>query len=89
MAELKSWIRRHRIQVIGASPDGAVDYDEEIYKGPILLLLGGERKGLSEEQRSICDRIVRIPMTSGIDSLNLAVAGSLLMYEVIRSMSRR
>ncbi len=51
---------------------------------PALLMLGGERKGLTDEQRSMCDRIVRIPMVEGMDSLNVAVAGSLLMYEVFR-----
>jgi TrmH family RNA methyltransferase len=45
-------------------------------------MLGGERKGLSEEQRRCCDALVKIPMRGRCDSLNLAVAGSLLLYEV-------
>lgn len=48
-------------------------------------MLGGERKGLTAEQRRLCSRIVPIPMVEGMDSLNVAVAGSLLMYEVFRS----
>ncbi len=52
--------------------------------GPAVLLLGEERRGLSEAQRSLCDATVRIPMVGDVDSLNLAVAGSLMLYEVFR-----
>ena len=61
------------------------DYDRFRYKRPAVLVLGTERSGLSDEQRIACQHVVRIPMVGGIDSLNLAVAGSLLMYQVFRS----
>jgi TrmH family RNA methyltransferase len=82
---LRRWVRMHKIHVIGASPDGWEDYDCVCYRRPSLLILGTERSGLTDEQRRICERIVRIPMVDGMDSLNLAVAGSLLLYEVFRS----
>ncbi len=44
-------------------------------------MLGSERKGLSELQKDCCDEWVRIPMKGGIDSLNLGVAASILLYE--------
>jgi tRNA G18 (ribose-2'-O)-methylase SpoU len=47
--------------------------------------LGNERSGLTAEQRSLCETIVSIPMVAGTDSLNLAVAGSLLLYAAFRS----
>ena len=84
--QLRRWARINNIQVIGVSPDGAEDYREVMYTRPAVLMLGGERKGLTDEQRGMCNRIVRIPMVEGMDSLNLAVAGSLLMYEVFRSL---
>ena len=83
--QLRRWVRLHNTQVIGSSPDGTEDYDQVRYTRPAVLMLGGERKGLTEEQRSICHHIVRIPRLEGMDSLNVAVAGSLLMYEVFRS----
>jgi RNA methyltransferase, TrmH family len=85
--QLLRWVRMTNIQVIGASPDGAEDYRQVSYTRPALLMLGGERKGLTDEQRSMCTRLVRIPMVEGTDSLNVAVAGSLLMYEVFRCSS--
>jgi len=81
----KQWIETHQLAVIGASPDGGVEYDQVRYKRPAVLLLGHERSGLTDEQRSLCRQIVRIPMVAGADSLNLAVAGSLLLYAVFRS----
>lgn len=83
----RNWIKTHRLTVIGASPDGVVEYDRVRYARPTALMLGHERSGLTDEQRSLCQQIVRIPMVGGADSLNLAVAGSLLLYAVFRSDS--
>jgi RNA methyltransferase, TrmH family len=49
-------------------------------------MLGNERSGLTKDQESMCQKIVRIPMADGMDSLNVAIAGSLLLYEVFRSV---
>jgi len=85
MEQLRRWVLTNDIEVIGASPEGQVDYDQVSYTLPAVLMLGSERKGLTDEQRVMCNRIVRIPMVEGMDSLNLAVAGSLLMYKVFHS----
>jgi len=82
--QLRQWLRMNKVDVIGASPDGLEDYRKVSYSRPALLMLGSERKGLTDEQRGMCSRVVRIPMIEGMDSLNVAVAGSLLMYEVFR-----
>ena len=84
----RRWIQLYRLAVIGASPDGVVEYDQVRYTRPAVLLLGNERSGLTDEQRLLCRQIVRIPMVGGTDSLNLAVAGSLLLYAVFRSTVR-
>jgi len=82
---LRRWIETHQPTVVGASPDGVVEYDQVRYTRPTVLLLGNERSGMTEEERSLCQQIVRIPMVGGMDSLNLSVAGSLLLYAVFRS----
>src|SRR5688572_7797659 len=58
----RHWIQTHHLSVIGASPDGVVEYDQVRYARPTVLLLGNERSGLTDEQRSLCQQIVRIPM---------------------------
>jgi len=80
----RHWTQTHRLTVIGASPDGVVEYDQVRYPRPTALLLGNERSGLTDEERSLCGQIVRIPMVGGTDSLNLAVAGSLILYAAFR-----
>jgi TrmH family RNA methyltransferase len=87
--QLRRWALTHQLQVVGASPDGAWDYDRVRYTRPTVLLLGEERRGLTADQRTLCHQIVRIPMVEGSDSLNLAVAGSLLLYEIARSVLRQ
>jgi RNA methyltransferase, TrmH family len=44
--------------------------------------MGGERQGLSPDQEALCDALVRIPMVGASDSLNLAVATGVMLYEV-------
>jgi RNA methyltransferase, TrmH family len=85
LSELRRWMHRHRCPCIGASPDGNIDLHQFNYPASTLLFLGEERQGLTQQQRELCQDLVRIPMVGTADSLNLAVAGSLLMYEVYRS----
>jgi TrmH family RNA methyltransferase len=87
-AQLRQWVHQHKLLVVGASPDGMVEYDQVRYARPTVLVLGEERGGLTADQRALCQQIVRIPMVAGADSLNLGVAGSLLMYAVVRALQR-
>ena len=50
--------------------------------------MGSERKGLSSDLQSICDAMVRIPMVGNSDSLNIAVATGILLYEVFNQRHR-
>jgi TrmH family RNA methyltransferase len=87
-AELAAWAGRHGVVMIGSSPSAGLDYRTATYRRPLLLLLGGEARGLSAEQLAACDRVVAIPMAGRGDSLNLAVAAGLLLYEAYRGDSR-
>ena len=51
----RQWIEKNDLAVIGASPDGEVEYDQVQYRRPTILLLGNERSGLTTEQRSFCE----------------------------------
>jgi RNA methyltransferase, TrmH family len=82
---LNQWLHHHSCHVIGASPDGTIDFHQFDYPGSTVLFLGEERQGLTQQQRDLCQHLIRIPIVGTADSLNLAVAGSLLMYEVYRS----
>ena len=84
LKSLRQWTTKHGVQVIGASPDGDVSFNRTRYGTRVMLMIGEERRGLTAEQRMLCNQLVRIPMQDHLDSLNAAVAGSLLLYEVLR-----
>jgi TrmH family RNA methyltransferase len=86
---LRHWLRRHRCRAVGASPEGSSELHRFDYPRPTILVLGEERGGLTPSLRGLCPYLVRIPMVGAADSLNLAVAGSLLLYEVYRARSAR
>jgi TrmH family RNA methyltransferase len=83
--ELVAWAAAHGARLVGTSPGAATDYRQGRYARPLVLVLGGERRGLAPEQLAACAEVVRIPMTGRGDSLNLAVAAGLLLYEAYRA----
>jgi TrmH family RNA methyltransferase len=81
-AALARWATQQGCPLVGTSPAAAQDYHAVAYRAPTILLMGGERKGLSSELQALCDPLVRIPMVGRSDSLNLAVATSVMLYEL-------
>ena len=77
------WVQGSDYTVIGASADGTQHYRDMDYTLPLILMMGSEGYGLSPEQRGLCDELVAIPMYGQNDSLNLAVATGVLLYEAI------
>jgi RNA methyltransferase, TrmH family len=88
VADVLRWKDRQQCVLVGTAPSAVTDYQAVDYHAPTVLLLGGERKGLSSELRALCDVVVRIPMLGDTDSLNLSVAASLLLYEVFNQRRR-
>ena len=89
LRQFENWVGRHRLPVFGATADARRSHFDTRFANASVLVLGNERKGLSDGLRRVCRSFVRIPMTEGLDSLNVSVAGSLLMYEVFRGSCRR
>ena len=81
----QAWVKAREVLVLGASPDGQHDFDEFDYPKATFLFLGEEKHGLTEPQRALCSQLLRIPMSGSSDSLNLGVAGSLMLYQISRS----
>jgi TrmH family RNA methyltransferase len=71
--------------VAGTHLKGAVDYRSvDFYRGPVLLMMGNEQQGLPESLAASCDRLLRIPQAGRADSLNLAVATGIMLFEIRR-----
>lgn len=75
--------------VVGATPDGAEEAWAADLARPLALVLGGEGRGLRRLVAQSCDLLVRIPLGGQIGSLNVAAAGAILLYEVVRQRRAR
>lgn len=82
--DLVEWHTAHPdISLIATDVDDATDYRKINYKKS-MLLMGNEQKGLSIGLKGLCNQHVKIPMPGGAESLNVAMATTLLLYEAMR-----
>lgn len=63
----------------------AVDYRTADYRGSVVLALGNESGGVSDELRNISDEFVKIPIPGKAESLNVSIAGAIFIYEFVRN----
>ena len=80
-----AWRKGVDATFVGTHLKGSVDYRTVDYaKGPVVLVMGNEQQGLPDELAAVCDALIRIPQTGRADSLNLAVATGVALYEIRR-----
>jgi 23S rRNA (guanosine2251-2'-O)-methyltransferase len=77
-------LKKKGIWVIGTDANAEKNYTDIDYTGPIAIVVGNEGKGIRQLVKEKCDFIVKIPLYGKISSLNVSVAGALIMYEVVR-----
>lgn len=70
--------------IVGLEASGTVRYDQFAVDVPLTVVVGAEGRGLSRLVRETCDLLTRLPMQGHVASLNAAVAGSIVIYEVVR-----
>jgi RNA methyltransferase, TrmH family len=71
------------LQVFLADMDGVSCWETDLHQ-PLALIVGSEAEGASDEARKLASRKISIPMSGDIESLNAGVAGSVLIFEVVR-----
>jgi rRNA methylase, putative, group 3 len=77
-------LRCEGIWIVGAADDAPVSLYEADLSGPLALALGAEERGLKSLTREHCDALVHIPMAGTVESLNVAVAAGVLLFEARR-----
>lgn len=85
-ADFLGWLRAGEGQLVAASLRDAVPYRGAPYAAPCFILVGNESQGLPEDYEAACDLRVTMPMKGRADSLNAAVAGAVLAYEVLAAL---
>ncbi|EOQ88091.1 RNA methyltransferase, TrmH family [Leptospira yanagawae serovar Saopaulo str. Sao Paulo = ATCC 700523] len=76
--------KRNGLTVIGSDSSGGEELQETKIECPTLFILGNERKGMSINLQALCDKIVRIPMMGVVNSLNVASAASIFLWELAK-----
>lgn len=82
-------LKERNLWVVGAAGDAPVDYVDWDWTQPTALVLGAEGSGLHRLVREHCDALVRIPVRGKVESLNVSVAGGIVLYEALRQRSVR
>lgn len=80
--EFIDWRQSWNGQVIGTTLQNSVDYRDVNYQTPLLLLMGNEQAGLTQELRAVCTNLIRLPMKGRADSLNLSIATGVMLYMI-------
>ena len=84
--EIEQICRSANLQMYIADMDGVSCWDMDL-RHPLALIVGSEAQGASEEARKLASQQISIPMAGNVESLNAGVAGSVLMFEVVRQRS--
>lgn len=83
-AKVVEWAARKRLPIICTSPHAGEVYYETNLSGAGLLVLGHESQGISSEMTNAADKLVRIPIIGRAESLNVAIAAAVLLFEAAR-----
>jgi len=84
LVDLLEKFREKGIKSYAAHLEGKQSYDKEVYLSGTAILIGNEGNGLRDEVTKAADILVQIPMQGQVESLNAAIAASILMFEVFR-----
>src|SRR5579871_4608350 len=77
-------LKQNQVWVLGLDERGTPDYTDFDFRTDCVLVLGREGAGLHDLVKRTCDHLLRIPMAGKVPSLNVSVAGAVVMYEAVR-----
>lgn len=79
-----TFLKQHKILTVAATPHAKMEFTQADFTQPLAIVVGTEQYGLSQTWMKDADIAVKIPMFGVADSLNVAQATTLLLYEVVR-----
>jgi RNA methyltransferase, TrmH family len=88
-ADTLKWLKAQGIAILSATPHATTMYTDVDMTGPVAIVVGAEQYGLTEDWMKESTINVRIPMLGKADSLNVATATTLILYEAVRQRGRR
>ncbi|MDK2824399.1 MAG: rRNA (guanosine2251-2-O)-methyltransferase [Clostridia bacterium] len=86
LAQTIDQLKKEGCWIVGTSLEGNNFYEQDL-KGPLVVIIGSEGRGLSKLTKEKCDFLVTIPMFGKINSLNASVAAGVVLYEILKQRS--
>ena len=83
-SDVRQWFQTRRIRVVAGRPDASVAYTEADLRGAVAMVVGSEHRGLGAGWSAPGDEAVRIPLSGRADSINTAMAATVLLFEARR-----
>ncbi len=87
--ELLPWLSQNGIAIVAATPHATLEFTEANFTQPLAIIVGSEQYGLQNTWLQSANIQVKIPMKGKADSLNVATATTLLLYEVLRQRTKK
>ncbi|HTJ79811.1 MAG TPA: RNA methyltransferase [Rariglobus sp.] len=87
--EVREWLRENRIRSVATTPSATDFYTDTDLRGPLAIVMGSEQYGLSDYWLKEADARVVIPMAGQADSLNVAMATIITLFEAVRQRGAR
>jgi RNA methyltransferase, TrmH family len=83
-ASVHAWLKEKGVRIVATTPDTPNIYTQADLRGPLAIVMGSEQYGLSDFWLKESDLLVRIPMAGQADSLNVAMATIITLFEAVR-----
>lgn len=77
-------LKNQKITIIGTALTGSSLWERKPLTGSLAIVMGNESRGMSEPMRQTCDLLLKIPILGQAESLNVATAAGIIMYDLIR-----
>jgi 23S rRNA (guanosine2251-2'-O)-methyltransferase len=87
LARLLGRLKEKGLWVVGLEASGREAWGAFDFSQPLAIVLGGEGGGMRQLLRRSCDVLIGLPMAAGVESLNVSVAGGIILYEALRQRS--
>lgn len=84
MSEFVDFAKKNKLNLVKTDMEGENIFDSE-FSSPVGVVIGNEGQGVCDEISSLCAHCVKIPMKEGVESLNAAISGSIIMYQIAKN----
>ena len=84
LMDIRTQLKRRGMMMLAASQNGRMHYDEVDWRKPVALVVGSEGAGFSSEELTMFDQTIKIPMQGRVESLNVATAAAVCLFEAAR-----